>query len=197
MKSIWALSFLMMVGCASVPMDVIQNQNLHTTGANESQIVFMRSNLVSSLLTASLYEIRGDKIEFLGILSDSTKIALKTTPGEHFYMVVSKAADFLRANLSPGKTYYSIVTPRIGGWKPRFSLWPLSTNPNAKYNTSDEDLEQWLEETTLVTLSESSLAWYEQYKHSIDQKRVAYLLEWYALSEAEKAEHSLKPQDGL
>ncbi len=40
-------------------------------------------------------------------------------------MVVSEAADFAKADVEAGKTYYVLVTPRMGWWKARFSLRPL------------------------------------------------------------------------
>lgn len=194
---IFALSLLALAGCASTSMEVIPQQVIQPAKANESQIVFMRSSLISSVLSASLYEVRGDRIEFLGMLNNDTKIAIKTTPGEHFYMLVSNAADFLAADLAPGKTYYAVATPRIGGWKPRFWLWPFKNDPNAEYNLFEDDLAELRRDTALVTISEAALAWYQANKAQIEARRVKYLQEWYALPETEKAKHSLQPSDGL
>lgn len=196
-KIAFVFSFLAMLGCASIPMDVVPGQIIQPTRANESQVVFMRSSFIGSAISATLYEVRGDKTEFLGILNNGTKIAVKTTPGEHLYMVVSEAADFLKSDLAPGNIHYSIVTPRLGAWKARFSLWPISTNPNAKFNTADGKLDEWLGETSLVTMSEAALTWYEQNKLSVEQKRVKYWPTWQKKSAADKAEHTLKPSDGL
>ena len=193
----FVLLLLVSAGCASVPMEVIPDQQVQQPSANQSQIVFMRSSFVQDLIQASLFEVRGDKIEFIGILQDDTKIALKTTPGEHLYMVVSTAADFLQADLAPGKTHYVIVKPRIGSWKPRFAMYPISANPSARYTNTSEDFDEWRKETTLVDLSEAALSWYQQNKAEVEEKRIKYWPEWLEMAAPDKFEHMLLPADGL
>ena len=82
---------------------------------------------------ASLYEVTDDEIRFLGIISNETKMAVMITPGEHLFMVVSDNAEFMRADLLPDRTYYSYVKPGFGASRPKFTLWPLSTDSDAKF----------------------------------------------------------------
>ena len=196
-KLSFAFLLLILVGCATIPMDAVPDQAIQKPSANQSQVVFMRSSFIGSAIAATLYEVRDNKTEFIGILNNGTKIALKTTPGKHLYMVVSEVADFMEADLSPGKTHYSMITPRMGAWKARFSMWPISTNPSAEFNTSSDDFQEWLSETSLVTMSESALAWYQQNKASVEQKRVKYWPKWQQKTPEDKAKRTLVPSDGL
>ncbi len=55
-------------------------------------------------------------------------------------MVVGENADFISAELGANKTYYALVTPRIGAWKARFSLKPIHAD---QLNSSQFD--EWLD----------------------------------------------------
>ena len=112
-------------------------------------------------------------------------------------MVVSEAADFLTANLDGGKTYYALVTPRMGAWKARFSLWPFSSKPDARHPNSGEQFEKWVAETKLLVQSEASLDWYEQNKSSVEKKKIEYLPVGNQKTPEARELRTLHPEDGL
>ncbi len=183
-------------GCASNPMLVATNQTLSTPSSNEAQVVFMRSAFVGSAISASLFDVSTDETKFIGIINNATKVVHKTTPGKHVYMVVSEAADFLEANLIGGKTYYSIVTPRMGAWKARFSLWPIKSDPNADYSLGSNDFQNWLKSTKIVENSPASLQWFENNKTSVDAKRKQNWAVWEQKTPDDLARRTLSPEDG-
>ena len=82
-------------------------------------------------IQSTVFDVTDDAPRMVGIVSAKTKIAYEVAPGEHHFMVVSEAADFMRADLAAGKTYYALVTPRMGVWRARFSLLPPNRNMNA------------------------------------------------------------------
>ena len=136
-------------------------------------------------------------MQFLGVLNNGNKIAVKTSTGKHLFMVVSEAADFMKADLAGGKSYYAIVTPRMGLWKARFSMWPVSTDPASEFNTNDGKLEQWMADTTLVTTSDAARAWYQKNRTSVDSKMREYLPVWNQKSAGDMEKRTLKPGDGM
>ena len=144
------LSLLVFAGCATNPMQVSSYQILQKPQSSEAQVVFLRSSFMGSAINASLYDVTGGELKFVGIIANGTKIAYDTKPGKHTFMVVSEAADFMEADIRPGKTYYSIVTPRMGAWKARFSLWPIKNDASSKYNLESPDFDSWLSGTKLV-----------------------------------------------
>lgn len=191
------LSTLIFAGCASNPMQVSSSQSVQKAMPDESQIVFMRSTFVGSAINASLYDVTDEETKFLGIISNGTKVAYTTTPGKHIFMVVSEAADFMEADFLPGRTYYSIVTPRMGAWKARFSLWPIRNDGSSEYNTESAEFTKWLNSTKLVHNSEESEAWYTNNKDSVKSKQLDYWPVWQQKTPEDLAKRTLNPQDGM
>ncbi len=196
-KLVLTLSALLMAGCASVPMDIAPEQTFVEVKPDESQVVFFRDSFVGSAIGSSIYDVKGDDAQFLGILANGNKIAVKIKPGKHLFMVISEAADFMNADLIGGKTYYAIVTPRMGLWKARFSMWPVSIDPTSEFNTTDGRLEKWMADTTLVTTSDAAGAWYQENRISIESKMREYLPVWNQKSAADRDKRTLKPEDGM
>lgn len=191
------LGTLLLAGCASNPMDPVADQTIPSAAPDKAQVVFMRDAYTGKAIVSSLYDVIDGKTQFIGVMANGTKIAYPTTPGKHTFMVVSEAADFMEADLVAGKTYYALVTPRMGLWKARFSLWPISNDPEAAHSLKSKNFKGWVEDTDLVTNSPKSLAWYERVKASIEKKRAEYWPVWQEKSADAVAERTLKPSDGL
>ncbi|MDE1166495.1 MAG: hypothetical protein PW845_14200 [Pseudomonas sp.] len=200
MRSIHILALLgalLLAGCSSGPMQVSPNQALDTAAQDQAQVVFMRSAFTAKAINASLYDVTDGHAKFVGILPNGYKVAYTTTPGKHTFMVVSEAADFLEANLEGGKTYYSLVTPRMGMWKARFSLWPIRNDATGEYNTRGSDFAGWQKDTQLIVNTPKSQAWFEANKASVSEKQADYWPVWQKKSAKDLAERTLNPQDGL
>ena len=191
------LTLLILSGCATSPMTIAPEQQLPTVASDEAQVVFMRTSHFGGAISASLYKVSDTDTEYLGIIAVGTKIALKTEPGEHMFMVVSEAADFMEAELEGGKTYYAMVTPRMGAWKARFSLWPISNQPNAEYSLNSDKFQGWVSGTKLLVQSQQSLDWYQENKTSVEEKKAEYLPVWYRKDPADIELRTLQPGDGL
>lgn len=190
------VSMLTFAGCATNPMRVAPQQAVKPAQDDKSQVFFMRSSFVGSAIGASLYEVTGGDIKFIGVIVNGAKVAYETTPGKHVFMVVSEAADFMEADLAPGKNYFSIATPRMGAWKARFSLWPIKNDPDAKFRLGSSDFDGWVEGTKMFENSEKSLSWYENNKASVRQKYEEYWPVWQNKSASDIAERTLDPEDG-
>ena len=192
-----ALSLLILSGCASSPMTFAPDQTLPPVQSDEAQVVFMRTSSFGGAISASLFEVSETETKYIGISTVGTKIAVKTNPGEHMFMVVSESADFMKAILEGGKTYYAMVTPRMGAWKARFSLWPFSSKPGAKHKNSGEQFQKSVDGAKLLVQSEQSLAWYEANKASVERKKAEYLPVWNQKTPEALDLRTLKPEDGL
>ena len=178
--SVWgfliALS-LLFTGCGSV-MTPSPNQTIGKAGNDESQVVFFRSSSVGAAVDASLYEVTGGDIKFIGVISYGTKVAFRTLPGKHTFMVVGENADFMEADLAAGKTYYGVVTPRFGAWTIRFSLWPVKRAEGSDYHFDAPAVKRWIQKTKLMENSEKSHRWYEKKKANIRKMHDKYLPLW-------------------
>lgn len=195
-RSVLLLVAVLATGCASNPMTVSDTQQLAPPKEGQAQVIFMRSSFVGSAINASLYDVTGDEVRFIGIMANGTKVAYDTQPGERVFMVVSEAADFMEADLAPGKNYFSIVTPRMGAWKARFSMWPIKADSAAKYNTTMSEFDKWKESTTLVNNSDKARLWFLNNADSVDKKYEDYWPVWQEKSEEDIAQRTLTPGDG-
>jgi hypothetical protein len=162
-----------------------------TIRQGEAMVVFMRSSFVGSAISASVFDVSGPEAKFIGIVNNGTKIAYPVTAGEHTFMVVSESADFMQAKILPGRTYYALVTPRMGVWKARFSFRPVRQN-----ELSGSEFAGWNSSTHFVVNSPETQNWAAQNKADVASKRNQYWPEWNSKPANDRASQSLNPDDG-
>lgn len=196
-RAVWVLVVVVGLGGCMSSMMVKQPGAAPTPGTGKALVVFMRPSSFGGAIQASVYETRGTGNEFIGIVSSKTKLAYQASPGKHLFMVVGENADFMNANLDAGKTYYVLVSPRIGWWKARFSLLPIHNDAAAKYSLKSERFHMWVTETEYVVKGPAALQWYAQHKTSIDGKQQQYMQEWVKTTPEHRAVLTLHPQDGI
>ena len=165
--------------------------------SSETTVVFLRSSFVGSAIGTSIYEVTNGETRFIGILKNKKRINYKTVAGKHTFMVVSEAADFMEADVISGKTYYSIITPRPGAWKARFSIFPVRNDGTTKFNTETKNFEKWMKKTKVVAMTTKSEDWYAKHKESVEKKRAKYWESWQNKSAADLALRTLNPGDGV
>jgi hypothetical protein len=163
---------------------------------DKALVVFMRPSRFGGGIQASVYDTRNDTNDFIGIVSAKTKIGYLASPGQHLFMVIGENADFMNADLQAGKTYYVLVSPRMGAWKARFSLLPIHNDAGAKYNTQSSDFAHWQQETSYVQTTPDANAWYQSHAADIAAKQADYTRKWNAASDRQKAELTLHADDG-
>ncbi len=190
------LATLVLGGCASNPMQVAPDQKLAAPTSQTAQVVFMRSSFVGSAINASVYDVTNDELVFIGIMANGTKLSHQVPPGKRRFMVVSEAADFMEADLAPGLTYYGMVTPRMGAWKARFSLWPIKKEAPAEFHQGMADFKTWREGTQLVGMTPAAQQWFAANRADIEAKRKEYLVVWQRKSPKELQERTLSRTDG-
>ncbi len=181
-----------LAGCAgsSKYMKLAPDNSSYIPAGNQSLVVFMRPATLGFAIQSSVFDISTGDNKLVGIVSAKKKIAYRTNPGEHMFMVIGESADFMKADLEVGKTYYALVTPRMGAWKARFSLCPVQK----KELTSDK-FEDWVNSCEYVENTESSYNWATKNAPSIEVKKEKYLKKWDKKPESKKP--ILNPGDGL
>jgi len=178
------LSLIFLYGCAGSTSHmrmVPENEAFYMPDESHAFIIFMRPSTLGFAIQSSVFDITTGDNKLVGIVSAKKKVAYKTKPGEHLFMVIGESADFMKANLEAGKTYYSLVTPRMGAWKARFSFKPIK-----KEELDANEFKDWLNACQYYENTESSYMWAEQNAESIQTKREKYWPKWEAKSEEEK-----------
>lgn len=175
-------------GCQSTLMEPVKEQVQTNALTGQAQVVFVRSAFVGQAIQASVYDITSGTPEFIGIVSNDTKVSYMTTPGEHMFMVVGESADFLKTNILEGKTYYTVVSPRMGFWKARFSMHPVRNDESSKFKYDSKDFNEMLADSKFVKSGPKAEEWAISNANSISTKMNKYLPEWKSkASEKQKA----------
>jgi len=159
--------------------------------SGEALVVFMRPSGFAYAIDAGVLEVLPGQNKMVGIVSAKKKVAYSVSPGEHLFMVVGEAADFLDAHVDEGKTYYVAVVPRSGMWKARFSLVPVRKNELAS-----RKIDAWRNGTRYVENTERSLQWEKDNHADIENKRIKYYEKWLRKSEAAREKATLFTEDG-
>lgn len=188
---------LLLSGCASSLMKPGDEQSISALTEQRARVVFLRPSSLGGAIQASLFDVTDGTPGFIGVSSVGTKVMYDAAPGSHRFMVVSEAADFLDANLAAGKTYYAVVTPRMGMWKARFSLWPVKADPKAPYSLKGTDFPAWVKQGKLVLNTPEGEQWAKTNAADIQDKYSAYLKVWDAKSPEALEKRALEPEDGV
>lgn len=183
---------LLLTGCAGTVknMHPVSPDNIVVSPEEgKSMVVFMRPSTFGFAIQSSVFEVKGDRPSLVGIVAAKKKVSIQLEPGNHLFMTVGESADFMSAELEPNKTYYALVTPRMGLWKARFSLKPIHSN---ELNT--DQFNEWLDNCEWVEKSSTSDNWANSNMASIQSKHEEYYKKWMSKDSSDKPR--LLPQDG-
>ena len=184
-----------LAGCQSSMM--VRSSGVEPTPApGKAMVVFLRPSSMGGAVQSSVYDTADSGDTFIGIVSSKSRVAYQAEPGDHLFMVVAENADFMPAHLDAGKTYYSLVSPRMGVWKARFSLLPVRNDASAKYSLQSDDFRDWMEKTSWVTLTPESEQWFREHAADIREKKSDYLRKWNSADPQQRAELTLNADDG-
>jgi len=187
-------SLMLLMVCVSLAGCVTPSPNMRLSEPDTSAITpqpdkalvyFVRTSMLGYAINAAVYD--GD--QFVGFVPFNQKLPHFTDPGAHVFMVVSEAADFLKADLLPGKTYYVNVLPRMGAWRARFSLEALT-----KEKRQTADMQAALTKARLIRNKSASMQWAEANKASVAKKKAAYFPKWQA--RPPETQPTLRASDG-
>jgi hypothetical protein len=164
------------------------SQTVAQPGGDKAKVVFMRSSMVAAAIGCDLFEVVNGELKFIGQLPTGNKVAHETTPGKKVFMAYGTAADFMLAEVLPGKTYYSIVRPNwgTGGFAPT----PIR-------DVKSGEAKEWISGTKLIEPSpKEAEAWFAENKQRMQAIYADYWNRFERKSFTEKAERTLNPGDG-
>lgn len=169
------------VGCAGSVKNMQPVANVNTVASPaEAVVVFLRPSGAAFGVQSVVFEVPdGAPARLVGIVAAKKKVAYRVAPGHHTFMVIAESADFMSADLEPGRTYYALATPRPGFWKARFSLRPVTA-------TDRGDLAGWLADSEWVAVNADSERWAQENAADVESKRSAYLAKWLQKAEADR-----------
>jgi hypothetical protein len=167
-----------------------------TPEPGKALVVFLRPSFLGAAVESTVYEAPDSETKFLGVVFYKARLAYQADPGAHRFMVIGENADFVDATLDAGKTYYILVSARMGMWKARFSLLPVHSTADAKYNIQSADFKGWMDKTSFVESTPAADAWYQEHKADVEAKKADYLQKWNKMAPQDRAVLTLHAEDG-
>ena len=162
-----------------------------------AKLVFMRSAFVGQDIDASLFDVTSGSLDFIGVLSNDTKIAYEVEPGEHTFMVVGETAAFLKTFVAKDETYYAVVEPRMGFLKARFSFYPVRNDATGKFQYNSAKFNDILKKSVFVKSGVRAMQWARKTNNSVNQKFNDYFLNWQAKGIGKQQHATLNINDHL
>jgi len=162
-----------------------------TPKPDQALIIFIRASNFGCAISSSIFDVSSNETKFIGVFKSGVKVAYDVAPGEHVFMVVGESADFMKATMSPGKTYYALVVPRTGAMKARFTLKPLHY-----FDLASDDFAKWDSKTKLVENTPETVQWAKDNAADIEGKRTRWWAAWSTMPPQKQEELTLYDEDG-
>jgi len=194
-KLLCAAAFaLALPGCGTLMRDA-PSQQVSAPKPDKATIVFMRTSMVAGAIGCDLFEVVNGELRFIGQLPTGNKVVYETAPGDgKVFMAYGTAADFMLANLSAGKTYYSIVRPNwgTGGFAPT----PIRGRSSMDPDVNSKEFKEWMSATKLIEPTSEASAWFNENKARLQAIYADYWSRFERKNASEKAERTLIAIDG-
>jgi len=174
---------LLVSGCGTIKymQEMPAGTAVKAPAPGKAVVVFMRSSFLGQAISSSVFEIRNDNPVLVGLVANKTMVAYEVDAGRRLFMTVSESADYMSADLAPGRTYYAFVTPRMGAFRARFSLAPVK-----KGGEFSKDAESCLRECRQVANTPESEGWARENMADIRSKHTENYPRWNQKPENEK-----------
>ena len=192
-----ALNWAFATGCATHSGAMSErDEPLAEPGADEAKIVFMRPSSQGAGVRSHVFNTTTEDTVYVGTVPVGGQVATTVEPGKHYFMVTSEAADFMRAEVDAGDTYYAVVRPRWG-FSVRFSLVPVKADPDARFHKGSEEFATWRDEMQTVELTAAAREEAAAGMDRTNDLRARYWERWQEKPATDKAQVTLEPGDAV
>lgn len=125
-----------LTGCKSAIMTKVQPVSLSTINNETALVTFVRPSSYGAAIQFGVW----DSENFVGVVSANSYVQYKTSPGKHLFLARAENWSCVEADLEAGKSYVIITAVRMGAWKARVALVPVTRTGKI----SDEKVNKWL-----------------------------------------------------
>ncbi len=167
---------LFLVGCASMYMvETTQLEN----GNDYAIVNFIRPSSFGGAIKFGVW----DRDTLIGVLTPTTCIQYKATPGVHLFLVRAENWGIVKAKVVAGKTYTLLAEPRMGLLKANVHMTVIKPG--------DKRLAKWMKDATYVTVDAEKRDAYIK-KHIADVKKALIHID----SGSAEIQAAMMPNDG-
>jgi len=174
-----------LVGCASSSQYMVKT-DAPTAGPppDKALVYVLRPSGMGFAINFQIW----DRDQFVGLSQAKSYFAHLCAPGKHLFIGIAENKVAVEADLAPGKSYYILTGPRIGGWRARLAMDAV-TQGSESWGTI-ESLKKDLE--FIVPVAEHVQTW-----DAAKKAEAAALVEFFEKNpEREKYMTRLTPADG-
>jgi hypothetical protein len=176
---------LLVSGCAGSSQYMVKAEPpVAGAPADRSVVYFMRPSGMGFAINFQIWD--GDR--FIGLSQAKSYFAYVCPPGKHLFIGIAENKVAVEADVAPGMSYYVITEPRIGGWKARLAMDPV-TRGSEQWNNV-ETVKKELQ--FLAPVEEQIRAWDAE-----KRAEAAQLVEFFQ-KDPDRAKYMtrLRPEDG-
>ncbi|MBK9991711.1 MAG: hypothetical protein IPP19_13500 [Verrucomicrobia bacterium] len=185
--------------CSSPPkfVKVPQLTPAPAAASGNALVIFLRPSGYPALGPSPLFDVT-DETRVLAVPDPHTKTGILLPAGIHRFMVIMENVDFIDADLLPGKTYYILISPRVGFSLPHFRLIAFKRHPSEPaYAVGGSQLKTWLDACTPIGNAPGFDAfWGPKQMKKLNERKDEGLAKWAKAEASVKQVHYLAPEDG-
>lgn len=114
---------MVLAGCAGTSKYMVKSEPPKAgPSPDKSMVYFLRPSGMGFAINFQIW----DRDRFIGLSQAKSYFAYLCNPGRHLFIGIAENKVAVDADLSPGKSYFIITEPRMGGWKARLAMMPVS-----------------------------------------------------------------------
>jgi hypothetical protein len=176
---------LVVAGCAGSSQYMAKAQPPSAgVPADKAVVYFLRPSTLGFAINFQVW----DGEHFIGLSQAKSYFAHVCHPGKHLFIGIAENKVAVEADLAPGMSYYVITEPRMGGWKARLAMEPVTRGSEnwTKIDTIKQDLQ-------FIAPVEANVKTWDTEKKS----EIVELVEFFRKNpDREKYMTRLRPEDG-
>jgi hypothetical protein len=168
-KYLGAISIVLiflMAGCTGSSKYMAKATPITGPSADKALVYFMRPSGLGFAINFQIWD--GDK--FIGLSQAKSYFGYQCNPGQHLFIGVAENKRGVEADLEAGKSYYIITQVKMGGWRARMALIPV-TQDSEFWNT----VETYKQSLNFVEAKEDMLATWEAKEKAKIQQIINFL----------------------
>ena len=112
-----------LVGCAGSSKYMVKGEAPTAGPPSDKALVYvMRPSGLGFAINFQIWH----RDRFIGLSQAKSYFAYPCAPGKHLFIGIAENKVAVEADLAPGLSYYILTEPRMGGWKARIGMVPVT-----------------------------------------------------------------------
>ena len=162
---------------------------------DEAQIIFLKPS-AGFVTWAGILELEGDRRRLLGVMGVKARLVTTVPPGKHRFMTYDQkgATQFLEAEVEAGKRYFVLVRFLYGAGN---QLRPIRPAGTSDYDMTNPEFAEWLADSSEKPARPEQLRFFRKKDEKVAKAQALGWKHWLRKTDDERAQLTLRAEDGL